>query len=180
MGMGLADKALRAFRVALGLPANPSEPPALMNLPLCWAKVLGQNADGTLELMPLDRRYAAQKNVPLSMPFPGATVKVIPGALVILAFAYGDPGQRFALPIWGAGASLQQLVIGDVANDSITIGAGSVVVKIGGVQMLSASSEALALGLVGALQVLVLGALDSMGVPVTQAPAAVSSIVMAG
>lgn len=44
----------------------------------------------------------------------------------------------------------------------------------------TAVTGAVKLGPVGSLQVLVFGSMDSMGVPVTQAPAAVNSIVKAG
>src|SRR5205823_11512823 len=51
---------------------------------------------------------------------PNAVVKVSPGALVILAWAYGDPAQRFALPIWGAGATLVSLAVGSSPDAVVT------------------------------------------------------------
>lgn len=116
----VADKFRAKIRRLLGLPEDPGQPPVLMNVPLCWAKVVTQNSDGSLDVSPLDTRYSGEKNVPLATPFPNAVVKVSPGALVILAWAYGDPGQRFCLPIWGAGATLVSLAVGPNADPVAT------------------------------------------------------------
>jgi hypothetical protein len=68
-----------------------------------------------------------------------------------------------------------------VANDSLEISAGTVTVKIGGVTVIQASATSLALGLIGALPVLVQGTTDAIfGVPVLQNPAAIATIVKAG
>jgi hypothetical protein len=178
---GVAELFRLKVRRILGLPDDPGQPPDLMRSQLCWATVQAQNADGTVDVRPLDGRYSPEKNVKLSTPFPSTTVQVSPGALVVLAWAYGDPAQRFCLPIWGAGAQATSIVIGDVANDSLTIANGVVTIKVGGVVVLQASATKLALGLVGSLAVLVQGSTDAVfGAPVLQNPAAIATIVDAG
>lgn len=117
---GIVERFVKKVRRIVGLPDDPGKPPSLMHMALCWAKVVTQNADGTVELQPADSRYSGEKNVALAAPFPNTQVKVQQGALVILAWAYGDPAQKFALPIWGAGSTLVSASIGSPPDAVVT------------------------------------------------------------
>lgn len=54
------------------------------------AQVVTQNSDGTLELKPDNPRIGPHSAVPIR-GLPGVTVKVAPGARVLLEFANGSP-----------------------------------------------------------------------------------------
>lgn len=61
-------------------------------------KVIGQNADGTLELVPDSKsKLATQSKVPLRRATPQDKIKVSPGSRVLLAFEEADPGRAVAL-----------------------------------------------------------------------------------
>lgn len=58
-------------------------------------KVVGQNADGTLEILSTDTRIPKMSKVPLRAP-PGVTeIRVAVGTLVVLEFDNGDPSKPF-------------------------------------------------------------------------------------
>lgn len=61
-----------------------------------WCKVVGQNADGTLELVPDDARLATYSHVPVRYGVPGTSAKVASGARVLLEFAGGEPSRPIA------------------------------------------------------------------------------------
>lgn len=81
------------------------------------AKVVAQNGDGTLELQPDDPRLAGLSNVPVLLGLPGATVKVLPGARVLLGFANGDPQKPFS-QVWESGTALELNLSGMTVNIS--------------------------------------------------------------
>lgn len=75
-------------------------------------RVVAQGADGTLEVMLDDPRFASMTRVPLRTPVPGASVKVQPGARVLVGWEperEGHPHVPFA-SLWESG-TLSELVI---------------------------------------------------------------------
>lgn len=56
-------------------------------------RVVVQNADGTLELMPDDPKIPGLSGVRIYSGIPGVTVTVSPGARCLLEFAGGDPSR---------------------------------------------------------------------------------------
>jgi hypothetical protein len=118
--LGLVGDFITLVRRAVGLPDKPGTPPVVKHLALCWAQVLQQHADGSLDLQPVDTNFPGEKNVAMSLPFPGAVVQVQTGALVILAWASGDPKQKFVLPVWGVGSTLISAAIGSSPDSVIT------------------------------------------------------------
>lgn len=71
------------------------------------ARVVGQNADGTLELVPDDARLPGLSGVPIRIGIPGVTVKVTAGR-VLLGFAGGDPSKPVA-ELWEGGAAVTEV-----------------------------------------------------------------------
>jgi hypothetical protein len=60
------------------------------------ARVVGQNADGTLDLDPDDDRLPDLVAVPLRLFLPGVTARVVAGARVLVGFEAGDPRRPIA------------------------------------------------------------------------------------
>lgn len=67
------------------------------------ARVVSQNADGTLELQPDDSRIPGMSQVPIRYGVPGISAKVAAGARVAIEFAGGDPTQPIAT-VWEPGS----------------------------------------------------------------------------
>lgn len=63
-------------------------------------KVVGQNADGTLELAPAGTRMPPVSRVPVRYGTPATLATVEVGASVLLGFEDGDPGRPYAA-LWG-------------------------------------------------------------------------------
>ena len=76
--------------------------PRIDYLALYPARVVSQNADGTLELKPDDTRVPGLSQVPIRYGIPGVRVKVAAGARVLAGFAGGDPSQPVA-ELWESG-----------------------------------------------------------------------------
>jgi hypothetical protein len=91
-------------------------------------RVLSQNADGTLELVPDDETMPGQSHVPLRLGLPGVSVKVKTGARVLLGYEAGDP-QRPVATVWEA-AGLERITI--TADTAITAIAPSINLGEGG------------------------------------------------
>jgi hypothetical protein len=70
------------------------------------AKVVQQNADGTLELQPDDARFPGMSNVRIYCGMPGVTVKVAAGARCLLEFAGGDPSRPIVTG-WAPGNAVE-------------------------------------------------------------------------
>jgi hypothetical protein len=85
--------------------------PRYAYLGLFPARVVAQNADLTLELVPDDSSLPrGLSNVKVQHGLgPGVQVKVAPGARVLLGFRGGKPDEPFAC-LWESGA-LQELVV---------------------------------------------------------------------
>jgi hypothetical protein len=79
------------------------------------AKVVAQNADGTLELQPEDSRLAGFSKVPIRHGLPGCVVKVQAGATVVLGFENGDNCRPFA-SLWGPSALVELVLNGGVKH----------------------------------------------------------------
>lgn len=60
------------------------------------AQVVGQNADGSLELKPLHKRLGGLSRVPIRYGVPGVRAKVRQGSLVLVGFEAGDERYPFA------------------------------------------------------------------------------------
>jgi hypothetical protein len=168
--MGGVNQFLRAVLASLGW----DRPPPPLDFMLFYrAQVLTASTDGaTVDVKPEDARIPGHSNVPIRVGIPGAVAVVQPGAVVLLGWEKGDPSRVYAVPAWESGAKVTKLVFTDAANDSVEVTNGTVTIKIGGTQVLQASASALKLGLTGALPLLYLGSVDSMGIPVTNAPTA--------
>lgn len=84
------------------------------------AKVVKQDPDGTLHLLPDDEavRGNGLTSVPLLHGLPGATVRVAVGEYVRLFFEDGDP-KRPAAALWPDGSSVQEIVISSQTRVSI-------------------------------------------------------------
>src|SRR5512133_140036 len=94
--------------------------PHLDYLASYWCRVVGQNADGTLELQPDDARIPGLSNIPVRYGVPGVSAKVASGCRALLSFASGDPAQPFAT-VW-SGASITEIVIGTGGNEPAALG----------------------------------------------------------
>jgi hypothetical protein len=84
------------------------------------ARVVAQNADGTLELKPDDDRLPSYSSVPIRYGVPGITATVATGARVVLEFSGANP-QRPIATVWES-AAVMQLNIN--AATSITLNGG--------------------------------------------------------
>lgn len=73
------------------------------------ARVVSQNADGTLELQPDLSKIPPLSKVPIRTGIPGVTVKLSAGARVLLGFENGDP-KRYYAGLWDT-ATLVELVV---------------------------------------------------------------------
>jgi hypothetical protein len=69
-------------------------------------RVVSQNGDGTLELIPDDTQIPGLSGVPIYCGIPGATVQVSPGARCLLEFAGGNPSKP-CVTGWEPGAAAQ-------------------------------------------------------------------------
>ena len=78
--------------------------PELLYLRSYECEVLRQADDFTLDLMPDDERMRGNglQGVPIYHGLPGVTVRVVPGARVLLQFVGGDPSKPFA-SLWRSG-----------------------------------------------------------------------------
>jgi hypothetical protein len=74
------------------------------------ANVVAQNADGTLEIQPVDQRLPGLSKVPIRLGLPGCAVKVQAGSTVLLGFEAGDP-RLPVVTLWGS-STITELAIG--------------------------------------------------------------------
>lgn len=84
-----------------------------------WAKVVSQNGDGTVEVIPDSPRLPSVSKVPIRLGIPGVTVKVAPGARCVLEFLEGDP-TRPVVTLWGTTSVLEM----DLSATLITLNGG--------------------------------------------------------
>ena len=85
------------------------------------AKVISQDADGTLHLLPDDDRMRGQglTQVPMRHGIPGLTVKVAIGEYVNLMFENGDP-KRPVAALWPDGSSVLEVAIASAVKVTVT------------------------------------------------------------
>lgn len=81
------------------------------------ARVVSQNADLSLELIPDDARLPRMSRVPLRLGIPGIDIKVSPGAYVLVGFEGGSPESPRA-ELWES-ASVTELVLTTTAKVTI-------------------------------------------------------------
>ena len=100
----------------------------------------------------------------------GDKVQFVPGATVLLGWDGGDPRSAYVCSGLSSDAVLGR-TIADQAGDALALGSGSAQLKGAGATQVNASASGLALGTnVIRTPVLTVGAVDSLGVPVTNAP----------
>lgn len=104
-------------------------------------KVVAQNADGSLELIPQDPRIPPVSKVPIFYGLPGVTAEVSPGAWVLLEFANGDPQRRIAT-LW----ELSDLItITITATGNVNINGGQITFN-GGTQAVARVGDSIVAG----------------------------------
>jgi hypothetical protein len=83
-------------------------------------KVIAQSADlSTVDLQPVNAKFAGLQRVPLRLGLPGVTAQFAPGAKVLLGWMEGDPSQPYAGLFYG-GETLTALTVGTAADNVIT------------------------------------------------------------
>jgi hypothetical protein len=70
------------------------------------SKVVAQNVDGSLELVPDDSRLPGMSGVPIRYGVPGLKATVLPGARALVGFAGGDPAKPEA-ELWESASVLK-------------------------------------------------------------------------
>lgn len=78
-------------------------------LALYPARAVSQNGDGTLEVVPDDKRIPGMSRVPIRYGLPGVKVTLKKDARILLGFEGGDP-QKPAAMVWESG-TLDKLTI---------------------------------------------------------------------
>jgi hypothetical protein len=79
--------------------------PELPYLKSYEARVVGQNGDGTLELIAYDPAIGGLSRVPIRLGLPGCAVTVAAGARVDVGFEEGDPRKAYA-GLWNTSAAM--------------------------------------------------------------------------
>ncbi len=105
-------------------------------------KVLSQNGDGTLEVVPENPDMPGMNRVPIRYEAPGVSITVAPGTKCLVGWVNGDPGKPFASHFGGG-----NLLGMTIDAPSVSIGGSSAVPLAKGPQMaalLSAIQEAAA------------------------------------
>lgn len=97
-------------------------------------KVVSQNSDGTLELIPDDVRLSPMSNVPIYYGIPGVVSKVNPGSRCLVAFAGGDPRGKMVTG-WPA-SSVSEMTL-QATETNLSTGIGSTI-NIGSIDPSSA------------------------------------------
>jgi hypothetical protein len=111
MGLDLASKFLRKVRRVLGLPEDGS-PPSVFHLGLYRAKVVKCADDGsTCDLQPVNDGIAGAQNVRVRVGVPGLQQIVQPGAVMLLGWEGGNPGEPYCVPSFEDGATVIKLIL---------------------------------------------------------------------
>jgi hypothetical protein len=79
------------------------------------SRVVKQNADGTLELVPDHPRLSTYSRVAIRYGIPGVTATVAAGARVLLEFAAGDPSKPIAT-VWESASVTAITIAGTTVN----------------------------------------------------------------
>ena len=126
MAEGRVQAALAA--IVRALVGNTLVGPCVDYLAQYPAKVVTQNGDGSLELVPDDTRLPTYSAVPIRYGVPGVSAQVAPGARVLLGFAGADPQKPIA-ELWESASVVSLTVTGATVN--LATGTGTIV-NIGG------------------------------------------------
>jgi hypothetical protein len=114
--------------------------PELLYLSSWEGRVIGQNADGTLEIIAYDSRIGGLSKVPIRYGVPGSTWTVPFGARVFVGFAEGRADKAYAGPWWEAAqAGLTNWTLG--YSGTLTVNSGTRAVA--GIGHATAAFEAL-------------------------------------
>jgi hypothetical protein len=167
--------------------------PGIDYLGLYNAKVVSTDG-GTVDVVPDDARLSNMSKVPVRWGLPGATVQLTPGdSYVQVGWDAGDPAKPFACAPKGAVMSITlettQAITVKAASATVE-GTQSVTVKAASATLegtatvdvkapsiaIGANASEVKLGPVGAIPLLVLGSMDSLGVPVSQFPGASGTV----
>lgn len=98
--------------------------PELLYLSSWEGRVIGQNGDGTLEIIAYDSRIGGLSKVPIRYGVPGSTWTVPFGARVFVAFAEGRADKAYAGPWWEAAqAGLTNWALG--YSGALTVNGGT-------------------------------------------------------
>lgn len=89
------------------------------------ARVVKQNADGSLDVQFDDTRWGGLQNLPIAYGVPGVAAEVAQGARVLVEYAGGRPDQP-RVTLWDS-ASVSRLTVtaGDVVVNASTVELGS-------------------------------------------------------
>lgn len=146
-------------------------------------QVVSQSSDlATVDIQPQGARNQKLLGGLSSVPvrcMGGIKTQMVVGSTVLLSWDGGNPASPYVCCGLSSDGALK-IALSDAGNDSLEISAGTVTVKIAGVTVFQASATAVGLGLVRSLSFLYLGSVDGLGIPVTNNPAAVASIVKGG
>lgn len=97
-----------------------------------WCRVVAQNADGSLELLPDDARIPGHSNVPIRYPIPGMKLSVAPGARALLEFAAGDPSKPFVSAFESGTATKLEVTATEVDVTAPTVNVTATTVTVNG------------------------------------------------
>lgn len=104
---------------------------ARMDYAAAWpARVVQQNADGTLDLQPDDPRWSGLQKVPIDYGVPGVSAQIAPGSRVLLTFAAANPAAPRAT-VWES-SSISSLTV--TASTKVVVSAPAVELGAGALQ----------------------------------------------
>lgn len=84
------------------------------------ANIIAQSADGTtLDVQPIDKRFAGMQRIALRHGLPGLNVQVAPGSTILMGFRSGDPSQPF-VHSWKGGETITAITIGSATDNVAT------------------------------------------------------------
>jgi hypothetical protein len=90
------------------------------------ARVVSQNSDGTLELVPDDQRIPGMSKVPIRYGVPGIKATIAPGGRVLIGFAGGNRDAPEA-ELWESASVLKfevnaaEIIVGPGANQPVAL-----------------------------------------------------------
>lgn len=145
------------------------------------SRVVKDNGDGTLELVPDNTKLPGLSRVPMRLGIPGVDVKVNAGTRVLLGFEAGNPGMPVAT-LWEK-ESLKEIVI--TADTKVTVACSDV--HLGGAPAtqpliqgsLYTNAEITMLGLLSTALGAVAAAIPSIGTLIPNGPVAASACATA-
>jgi hypothetical protein len=132
---GLSETLQRAVLAAL---------PSLLYLQLHPARVVAQDGDDSLQVVPDSSLVPPMAGVPLRAGYPGLHLRVLPGARVLVSFEDGDPARPIAIPAWDTADGVVEsvtlkapIVHLDSPDVRLTDAYGSAVARVGDIVSVS-------------------------------------------